>query len=177
MNKMTLQTFNVKLDKTAKVLTIIVTFASLLALYLLTNRVIEYSHKEMIFEKIGLAVICFSMVMCFLFSPRKLILTDKELIVRCRAYSKHILITDIASCTLHSVFTDSSAIRLFASGGLWGYYGLFWDSKCGKFTAFFGDSSSTFTLKLVSGKMIVLGCENSQALITELTSMINNSKR
>ena len=177
MNKLEFHAFDVKLDKITKVLTVIVVSAMILAICLLANRVIEYSHKEMLLEEIGLVVICLTLITSFVFSPRKLILTDKELIVRCRAYSKHIPIKEIVSCTFHSEFVDNSAIRLFASGGLWGYYGLFWSSKCGTFKAFFGDRSSTFTLKLVSGEMIVLGCDNCQALITELTSLIKNSER
>ena len=177
MNKFELHAFDVKLDKTTKVLTAIIVFVMLLAIYLLANRVIEHSYKEMLLEEIGLAVICFVLVICFVFSPRKLILTEKELIVRCRVYSRHILIKDIVSCTYHSEFIDNSAIRLIASGGLWGYYGLFWNRKCGKFKAFFGDRSSTFTLKLVSGEIIVLGCENSNVLMTKLLSLVINSER
>ena len=173
MNKLEFHAFDVKLDKTTKVLTVIVVSAMILAICLLANRVIEYSHKEMLLEEIGLVVICLTLITSFVFSPRKLILTDKELIVRCRAYSKHISIQNIVSCTFSSVITDSSAIRLFASGGVGGYYGLFWNSKCGKFKAFFGDRSSTFTLNLKSGEIVVLGCENSQLLVNELSSIIN----
>ena len=176
MNKLEFHAFDVKLDKTTKVLTVIVVSVMLLAICLLANRVL-YSHKEVLLEEIGLAVICLTLITSFVLSPRKLILTNKELIVRCRAYSKHIPIKDIVSCTFHSEFMDNSTIRLFASGGLWGYYGLFWSSKCGKFKAFFGDRSSTFTLKLVSGEVLVLGCENSQSLINELTSIINKPQR
>ena len=146
MSQLVLHTFNVKLDKTTKVLTAIVIFILVLTICLLANRVILYSHNEMLSEKIGLAVICFTLITCIAFSPRKLILTNKELIVWCRAYSKHIPVKDIVSCTFHSEIINSSTIRLFASGGLGGYYGLFWNSKYGKFKAFFGDRSSTFTL-------------------------------
>lgn len=177
MSKLELHTFDVKLDKTTKVLTAIVFFTLALTIYLLANRVILYSHKEMLLEKIGLVVICITLITCFVFSPRKLILTNKELIVRCRAYSKHIPIKDIVSCTFHSEIIDGSTIRLFASGGFGGYYGLFWNSKCGKFKAFFGNRSSTFTLKLVSGEYVVLGCENCQSLINELTSIIDRPQR
>ena len=177
MSKLELHTFDVKLDKTTKVLTAIVFFTLALTIYLLANRVILYSHKEMLLEKIGLVVICITLITCFVFSPRKLILTNKELIVRCRAYSKHVPIKDIVSCTFHSEIIDGSTIRLFASGGFGGYYGLFWNSKCGKFKAFFGNRSSTFTLKLVSGEYVVLGCENCQSLINELTSIINRPQR
>ncbi|UKK70528.1 PH domain-containing protein [Prevotella communis] len=175
MSKFELHAFDVKLDKTTKVLTAIVVFTLGLTIYLLVNRVILYSHKEMLPEKIGLAIICLTLITCIVFSPRKLILTNKELIVRCRAYSKHIPIKDIVS--FHSEIIDSSSIRLFASGGLGGHYGLFWNSKYGKFKAFFGDRSSTFTIKLITGEVIVLGCENSQSLINELTSIIKKSQR
>ena len=172
-----LHAFDIKLDKTTKVVTAIVIFALVLTMCLLAYRVIMYSYQEMLLEKIVLAVICFTLITSIVFSPRKLILTDEELIVRCRAYSKHIPIKNIASCSFHSDIKDSLTIRLFASGGLGGYYGLFWSSKYGKFEAFFGDRSSTFTLKLISGEFVVLGCENSQSLITELTSLINKTQR
>ena len=173
MSKLELHVFDIKLDRTAKVLTAIVFFVLVLTICFLTSSVILYSYEEILPAEIGLAVICFTLIACIVFTPRKLILTDKELIVRCRAYSKHISIQNIVSCTFSSVITDSSAIRLFASGGVGGYYGLFWNNKFGKFKAFYGDRSSTFTLNLKSGEIVVLGCENSQLLVNELSSIIN----
>ena len=177
MNKSTLHAFDVKFDTTTKVLTIIVNIVLILTICLMANIL----HEEIGLVAIGvviivLAIICSTLILGFVYSPWKLILTNHELTIRCRAYSRNILIKDIASCTMNSEFNDYSTIRLFASGGFWGYYGLFWNSKYGKFKAFVGDRSSTFTLKIASGEIIVLGCENSKALTTELTSLINNSE-
>ena len=177
MNKSPLHAFDVKFDTTTKVLTIIVNFVLILTICLMANILHEEIGLLVIgVEVIVLAIICSTLILGFVYSPWKLILTNHELTIRCRAYSRHILIKDIASCTMNSEFNDYSTIRLFASGGFWGYYGLFWNSKYGKFKAFVGDRSSTFTLKLASGEIIVLGCENSKALTTELTSLINNSE-
>ena len=65
------------------------------------------------------------------------------------------------------------AIRLCASGGFMGYWGLFRKSDIGTYTGCYGKASDCFLITLTNGDRYVLGCNNPDQIITELQKHIS----
>lgn len=51
------------------------------------------------------------------------------------------------------------AIRIFASGGFMGYWGIFKEGDIGRYYAFYGKPSDCFLVRLKNGDKYMLGCE------------------
>lgn len=52
------------------------------------------------------------------------------------------------------------SIRVCASGGFLGYWGIFKESDIGRYIAYYGKSSDCFLITLDNGVKYVLGCKN-----------------
>lgn len=69
---------------------------------------------------------------CYLYSPYAYIITDNELIIKRRINSRHIPLEDIEDARLITNDLLSGTIRTFGVGGLFGYYGEFYNRKIGR---------------------------------------------
>ena len=115
--------------------------------------------KEAFYVLISLMLI---FIICGLFfAPIAIVANDKSVVIKARLNKLSIPIEDIASVeNFKPVLSPFRAtrIRLFASGGFMGYWGVFYDPVIGKFTGYFGDSNSCFLLTKKNGEKYVLGC-------------------
>lgn len=57
------------------------------------------------------------------------------------------------------------AIRICASGGFMGYWGLFREGDIGRYMAYYGKASDCFALYLKDGRIIMLGCVAPQTMV------------
>lgn len=64
------------------------------------------------------------------------------------------------------------AVRIFASGGFMGYWGLFREGDIGKYYAFYGKSSDCFLVRMKNGDKYVLGCENPDGMVDYIKSQM-----
>jgi len=64
-------------------------------------------------------------------------------------------------------------IRLFGSGGLGGYIGLFSGKEIGKYVAFAGDTEQAYCIFLKSGKKYVFSCEDYESVIAFINKRIH----
>lgn len=62
------------------------------------------------------------------------------------------------------------AIRIFASGGFMGYWGVFRESDIGRYYGFYGKASDCFLVKMKIGDKYVLGCDNPQKIVDYIES-------
>lgn len=69
------------------------------------------------------------------------------------------------------------AIRLFASGGFMGYWGLYREGDIGRYYAFYGKASDCFIVRMKDGGQYVLGCENPREMADYISSHMNLCKR
>lgn len=60
------------------------------------------------------------------------------------------------------------SVRLCASGGFMGYWGIFREGDVGQYTAFYGKSSDCFMIRLDNGARYVLGCANPDAMVAHI---------
>ena len=114
---------------------------------------------------IGLFVICFYF---FVESPRYIVLTDSHLILKKMFGNLVITLDEIEEIQLYSA--NSFNYRLFGSGGLFGFIGLFGNKETGKYRAYIGDYKQAFIIKTKNQKNFVLSCENRDEVIDIIKS-------
>lgn len=66
------------------------------------------------------------------------------------------------------------AIRLCASGGFMGHWGLYREGDIGRYMAFYGKSSDCFLIRMKNGDKYVLGCENPAAMVNYINSRVRH---
>ncbi len=57
------------------------------------------------------------------------------------------------------------AIRIFGSGGFFGYWGIFSEGDIGRYSAFYGKASDCFLVRMKNGDKYVLGCKNPAEMV------------
>ena len=64
------------------------------------------------------------------------------------------------------------AIRICASGGFMGYWGLFREGDIGKYMGYYGKASDCFMIRTKKGDKYVLGCENPSETVEFIKSQL-----
>ena len=64
------------------------------------------------------------------------------------------------------------AIRIFASGGFMGYWGIFREGDIGRYYGFYGKASDCFLVRMKNGDKYVLGCENPKIMVDYINANI-----
>lgn len=83
--------------------------------------------------------------------------------------SRKISVRDIECVELFQ--PTMGAIRIFASGGFMGYWGVFRESDIGRYYVFFlARLSDCFLVKMKIGDKYVLGCDNPQKIVDYIES-------
>jgi hypothetical protein len=116
-------TFSASYDRVTK------TISTLVCLFLLA--IIAATHS-FIFCVLAVVLILVS----YAHSPRGYVIADRSILVQRLAGRPRIALEDAREVRRATPDDSSGAIRLFGSGGLFGYYGLFTSAKLGKFTAY-----------------------------------------
>lgn len=98
------------------------------------------------------------------YSVKELVLTEKELIVVRHGKSITIPLSSIQEVFNGSVYRS---VRVFGSGGLFGYLGIFRNSDIGYYRAMAGDLSEAFFVATKKRKYL-LSCKNHIELIDKL---------
>lgn len=68
------------------------------------------------------------------------------------------------------------SIRVCASGGFLGYWGIFKEGDIGRYMAYYGKSSQCFLITLHNGDKYVLGCKNPDDMIDFIRTKIMKTK-
>lgn len=95
---------------------------------------------------------------------------SKDIILGRLLRCKRILVSDVESVEIFK--PSSGAIRIFASGGFMGYWGLFQESGIGKYYGFYGKPSDCFLVRLKDGKKYVLGCDQPEKMVEYISSQM-----
>lgn len=85
---------------------------------------------------------------------------------------KRFRIEDIKSVELFQ--PTMGAIRIVASGGFMGYWGLFKEGDVGNYIGFFGKSSDCFMIRMKNGDKYVLGCKDPKMMVDEIKKRITH---
>lgn len=106
----------------------------------------------------------------FLYGPRQIIADSDYVIVKTYFLKHKILVRDIESIELFR--PSMGSIRLFASGGYCGYWGIFRDELIGTYAGYYGKSSDCFLVRMKNGSKYVLGCQNPEEMVEYIQSQI-----
>lgn len=106
-----------------------------------------------------------------LYGPTKIIANQEYIIVRSVLRKQKILVRNIESVKLFQ--PTMGAVRICASGGYFGYWGIFREGDIGRYVAFFGKASDCFLIKLKNGDKYVLGCQNPEEMVKYIRQLIH----
>lgn len=134
----------------------------------------EYLHKGLNYSVYTYGGTCLLLflagVWSWCYSAKELVLTDKELIVVRRGKSLRIPVASIKDVYAGSVFRS---IRVFGSGGFFGYLGIFRNPDIGYYHAMAGDLSESLFIATTK-KTYLLSCKNHLDLIQKLQPYVKN---
>ncbi|MDX5346608.1 MAG: PH domain-containing protein [Hymenobacteraceae bacterium] len=92
----------------------------------------------------------------FCISPRGYILTRNRLIIKRIFSDRLIFVKDIKQARLLQPDEMKGTIRTFGSGGLFGYFGKFYNNHLGIFTAYMTQRKNKILIRLYSGEDIIV---------------------
>lgn len=98
-----------------------------------------------------------------LFGPTQVSVNSKYVIVKSYLKRQKISLENIKSVEMFQ--PTMGAYRLFASGGYFGYWGIFREGDIGKYTAYYGKASDCFLIRMKNGDKYVLGCKNPAEMV------------
>ena len=118
-------------------------------------------------------IICLILLIPSLYYSPKSIKADDKTITINTYLSKHkLLISNIENVDYYLPVMGN--LRICASGGLMGYWGIFRGMDIGNYMAYYGKSSDCFLVRMKNGDKYVLGCENPDAMMKYIESKLNN---
>lgn len=127
-------------------------------------------------EKLPFAILLgvFILLLFFaLFYGVSYIQADSEYIIKGSLLKKsRILMRDVASVELFQ--PTLGAIRIYGSGGFFGYWGIFREGDIGRYSAFYGKASDCFLVSMKNGDKYVLGCQNPSEMMAFIKSSVPN---
>jgi len=102
----------------------------------------------------------------WLYHPTGYDLTPDEIILLRATGNVHLLRSEITE--LRRVEKDElrGTIRTFGVGGLFGYYGRFYNSKLGKMTWFMTNTNNAVLIRMKSGKVYLLSPDDREAFLS-----------
>ncbi|MDE6278139.1 MAG: PH domain-containing protein [Muribaculaceae bacterium] len=105
---------------------------------------------------------------CLWYAPMYISLSADTLSIHRSLCIKDIPVSEIKSVHLHQ--PTMAERRLCGSGGMFGYWGWFFERPVGKYFAYYGKASDCFLVELRNGRKYLLGCRNAPAIVKALTT-------
>ena len=116
-------------------------------------------------------IICLILLLPSLYYSPKSINVDDNTLTISTYLSKHkLLISNIESVDHYLPMKGN--LRICASGGLMGYWGIFRGMDIGNYMAYYGKSSDCFLVRMKNGDKYVLGCENPYEMMDYINSQL-----
>lgn len=106
------------------------------------------------------------------YSPKSIKVDDTTLTINTYLSKHKLLIRNIENVDYYLPMMVN--LRICASGGLMGYWGIFRGMDIGNYMAYYGKSSECFLVRMKNGDKYVLGCENPDAMMKYIESKLNN---
>ena len=153
---------NVKLSKYAFILTIIINIVLILCCV--------FMFQETPGFWIVLSILLVLLIFGLLYGPTQIVANPEYVILKSYLRKHKILVRNIESVELFQ--PTMGAIRLCASGGYFGYWGIFREGDIGRYAGYYGKSSDCFLIKMKNGDKYVLGCKNPEEMVEYIQSQI-----
>ena len=153
---------NVQLSKYAFILTLIINIVLIICCVSLFQETPGFW--------IVLSILLVFLIFGLLYGPTQIVANPEYVIVKSYLRKHKILVRNIESVELFQ--PTMGAIRLCASGGYFGYWGLFREGDIGRYAGYYGKSSDCFLIKMKNGDKYVLGCKNPEEMVEYIQSQI-----
>lgn len=152
----------VQLSRFALVLTLIITVV------LIVGCISLFNERPGFWFLLGILIMLLSFG--FLYGPTQIITDHDNVTIKSYLLKHKILICNIESVELFQ--PTMGTIRIFASGGYFGYWGIFYEGDIGRYTGYYGKSSDCFLIRMKNGDKYVLGCQNPEEMIEYIQRQI-----
>lgn len=135
---------------------------------LLAGCIATYKEIPAFYAVLSIAVIL--IIFSLLYAPISINANSEYIAISSVLKSKKINMRNVASVELFQ--PTLGAIRIVASGGYMGYWGLFREGDVGRYYAAFGKASDCFIIRMKNGDKYVLGCENRAEMVNYIKSEV-----
>lgn len=138
-----------------------IALTTIVNLVLVTCCVLTFNERPAFW--ILLAIWLMLLVFGLLYGPRQICVNHNYIVIKTYLSRRKIPVRDIASVELFQ--PTMGALRLCASGGYFGYWGIFREGDIGRYVAYYGKASDCFLVRMTNGDKYVLGCQNPAAIV------------
>ncbi|MDR2840250.1 MAG: PH domain-containing protein [Paludibacter sp.] len=155
-------------DLTVLVISVITTIVLLGAAVWCFVKYKAYSHSKQLSTKImclSSSLLCIVLLFGTLsFLPIKVSINDSEITVTKIIGTVSIKIADIQQIERTKAVDTVNSVRIFASGGFWGYIGKLNSPALGDYFSYVTNSADKITIK-TNDKIYIISCNNPEAMI------------
>lgn len=144
-----------------------IVLTTIVNLVLVTCCVLTFNERPAFW--ILLAIWLTLLVFGLLYGPRQICVNHNYIVIKTYLSRRKIPVRDIASVELFQ--PTMGALRLCASGGYFGYWGIFREGDIGRYVAYYGKASDCFLVRMTNGDKYVLGCQNPTAIVEFLRTI------
>lgn len=167
--------FKAKLSKLSIVLTILVNLLIILSCYIMLFREDLLKNTNQPPNIIKYFIVFFLIIVIlitFLLHPKSYTINNSYIEINKPLYTKKIAISEIYD--IKEIDYENLAIRsrLFASGGVWGYFGLFSSSKFGRINLETTNFNNLIFIINKNKKITILSPDNSTEFLEKTNSII-----
>lgn len=127
--------------------------------------------KEVVAFVILLSILLVLWLSSLLYGPWYIDVTPDYIIMGSLLRRKKLLMRDVESVQLFQ--PTMGALRLWASGGFMGYWGIFMEKDVGRYYAFYGKSSECFLVRMKNGDKYVLGCADPVKMVDYISGHLS----
>lgn len=160
--------YKATVDNTVKTITAII---SVLFLFILVSQFNLLKDAGTPFHVVSTIGLIFIYGICYLLRPMAYELTNDNLIIHRPWKDVKIATQEIQSLTCISKATLSGSIRTFGVGGLFGYFGKFYQSKIGKMTWYATRTDRPVLIITKTGKKIIITPDDPQKLADDFNQL------
>jgi hypothetical protein len=155
-----MKSFNVHFSKTTKVISTISILIFLLASGFIVYE-IQNNNQLSLSVKLIILIAPLSILLTYLFMPKQYEINENELVIHRKIGNLKIVLNEITNIEKIEQYTQLGfVIRLFGSGGLFGWLGIFYSGKYGIFKMYAGAASPLVMITYGNGKKIGISPED-----------------
>ena len=145
-------TWDNKLITSTLIVTTILTGSLILMLYLGITYIQGWFNLFCFAYSIICVIVLF---LCYSYSTQEIVLNKDYLLIKRLINDKKICIAEIENIQILENQTINNSIRLFGSGGLFGYFGYFKNAKLGKYILFATRNNNFVLVKTADHKYVI----------------------
>lgn len=162
-------TFKARLSKLSLVITVVVNVILLIILFRVA--VFKDPSQPEIYKYISALVIVMTLVLAHLLHPVSYTISPEGITINRIMFSFCIPIGDITKIKKVSYSDLFINIRLFGSGGFWGYFGIFYSTVYGKINMQASNMENMILISTSDNKKYIISPDNQQEFIDTLNSV------